>query len=313
MKKIIVSALLFVLIFGSVSLPHQVQAQTLVPTTPGFSTVSLDIRPEFDTPSVLVIYRLVLKPDTKLPATITFRLPARIGSPNAVAWVDPADGNPYNLNYQSSVDQNDLNITFMTTGNEIQLEYYDPALQKTGNHREFTYEWPGDFSIGAFNINIQQPLGATNTVISPSLGAGQKNDSGVEFYIGQIGSVAAGTSFKIDLQYDKASDAISAQQLPVQPSAPINSQTKGRTTITEVLPWMVGLLLIVLAAMIGWVIWNTRNSDEKKMRHGKRHTPSIAKVIRDDREEFVYCHECGQRAEDGDLFCRACGTKLRRS
>lgn len=310
MKNILSFALLIVIFIGSLLFPVNGFAQAPLTTNVNFSSIEVDIRPEFDNPQVLVIYRMVLKPDTKFPASITFRVPVRVGSPNAVAWVDPADSNLYNLTYQSRIDANYLYITFTTTGNEIQLEYYDPALIKEGTHRDFTYEWIGDFNVDNFSINIQQPLGATNTIITPNLGNPQKNDSGVEFYFDKLGVVSVGNTFKVDIQYEKSTDEISAQQLPVEPSAPINSATPGRTTIPEMIPLMAGGLLVILAGMIGWLIWNTRNSGGKKLGRGRRHSAST-KVQREDHDEYVYCHQCGARAENNDLFCRTCGTKLR--
>ncbi len=311
MKKFIGYTLMIILVFGLLQFPEVVSAQTTLTSNPRFASIEVDIRPEFDNPQVLVIYHIILKPDTKLPASITFRLPVRVGSPNAVAWVDPADGNLYNLTYQSRIDKDILYITFTTTGNEIQLEYYDPTLIKDGIQRDFTYEWSGDFDVDSFNAMIQLPLGATNTLITPNLGNPQKNDKGVEYYYDPLGSISTGNDFKINIKYDKSTDEISAVQIPVQPSAPINSATPGRTTMAEILPWMAGLLLIVVAGLIGWLIWNTRNSGGKKAGRGRRHSATV-KIHRDDLDEYVYCHQCGQRAENNDLFCRTCGTKLRR-
>jgi hypothetical protein len=311
MKNIISYTLLIIFMVGLLVNPGNVFAQTTLPSNSSFALIDLDIRPEFDNTQVLVIYHIILRPDTKLPASITFRLPVRVGSPNAVAWVDPADGNLYNLTYQSRIDTDTLYITFTTTGNEIQLEYYDPSLIKDGTHRDFTYEWPGDFNVDSFNVNIQQPLGATNTLITPDMGTPQKNDNGVDFYFASMGKISAGNDFKINIKYDKSTDAISAEQLPVQPSEPINSATTGRTTIAEVLPWIVGLLLIIIAGMVGWLFWNARNTGGKKSGRGRRHSVTI-KAQKDDHDEYVYCHQCGQRAENSDLFCRTCGTKLRR-
>lgn len=310
MKKIIHSALLAIIMAAAFLFPATATAQSTLPANPDFASIEVDIRPEFDNPQVLVIYRMVLRPDTKLPASITFRLPVRVGSPNAVAWVDPADSNLYNLTYQSRIEGDTLYITFTTTGNEIQLEYYDPSLTRNGIQRNLTYYWPGDFNVDSFLVNIQEPVGATNTVITPSLGDPKINDSGVVYYIAQLGAVSVGNAFKIDIQYDKSTDDISAGQLPVQPSAPINSATPGRTTTAEMLPWMAGVLLIILAGLIGWLFWNARNTGGRRSSHSKRHATAV-KVQKEDKDEYVYCPQCGQRAEKNDLFCRTCGTKIR--
>ncbi len=32
---------------------------------------------------------------------------------------------------------------------EVQIEYYDPGLQKNADQRHFEYTWPGDYAVDA--------------------------------------------------------------------------------------------------------------------------------------------------------------------
>jgi hypothetical protein len=276
-----------------------------------FGIFEVDIRPEFDNPQVLVIYHIVLASDAKLPATVTIALPGRIGTPTALAWVDPANGSMYNLTYQSKLEDDLVKVTFTTTGSEIQLEYYDPNLSKSGTVRNFTYSWMGKFDVDNFSIHIQPPVGAQKNIITPSLGDPQFSDSGVEFYYAKLGSISAADSFNINIAYEKLTDELSIEKLPVISTAPIDDLTTGRTSIQEIIPWIVGLFLLILAGSIAWWIWISRHSESRKDNRIKRHLSTLKTQKNEEREgDYVYCLQCGQRSAPGDLFCRTCGTKL---
>ncbi len=306
---------LLLLIFSlAVLLPFQsAVAQGTAPDQPNtLAVLEVDLRPEFDEPSVLVIYHIVISAETKLPETLTIRIPARAKQPNAAAWVDPADGNMYDLKYTTQPSGEWIEVTMISPGPEIQLEYYDPQLTKVGTQREYAYDWSGDFEIQNLSIHIEQPLGASNMSIKPNLGSPQKGENGVYYYYAKLGSVPQGTSFSIQMQYDKAEDTLSIEQLKVSASGPLNDQTLGRSTLKEFMPWLTAVLFVII---ISGGIWWFLSFNQRKLNMvdsaEKRHKRTF-KAILDGEEDHNYCHECGQRAESGDLFCRICGTRLRK-
>lgn len=298
--------------FLLVTVVTSVGAQNNNPAITHFAIVEVDIRPEFDDPQVLVIYHIVLAPDTKFPATVTIPIPARAKAPSAVAWVDPTDGSMYTLAYQSRTSGESLLITFSSTVNEIQIEYYDPDLLKDGEKRDFTYLWPGNFEVENFSILIQQPVGAKNMVITPDLGEPKASETGIIYYYSKLGAIKSEDSFSINMAYEKGTDALSIENLTVEPASPIDDSTFGRTTLKEVIPVIIGSFIIILVAAVGWWVWISRHAGgsvklTKRHRSAQRSSPSEEK-----EGDHVYCHQCGQRAAHGDLFCRTCGTKLRK-
>ncbi len=309
MKRILIYVILLTSVLISINSP--VSSQNILPGVTHFGVFEVDIRPEFDNPQVLVIYHIVLAADTKLPATVTIALPGRIGTPTALAWVDPADGSLYNLTYQSKLENDLVKVTFTTTGSEIQLEYYDPNLNKSGTGRNFNYAWMGNFDVDNFSIHIQPPVGAQKIVITPSLGGPQFSDFGVEFYYAKLGAITSTNSFNINIEYEKLTDELSIEQLPVTSTAPIDDSTTGRTSIQEIIPWIAGLLLLILACSVAWWIWISRHSESRRDNRLKRHLSAQKSQKNEEKEsDYVYCLQCGQRAAPGDLFCRTCGTKL---
>jgi hypothetical protein len=299
----------------SLLLPLNVSAQNGVV----FDKVEVAIWPEYDKPGALVIYHLALSPKVNLPADVSFRIPKAAGKPSAVAYQD-VDGTLTNLNYTTTADGDWNRISFSTLAPLVQIEYYDPGLTKTGTKRNFEYRWPGDQAVNAMSVQVQQPLNASNMQITPSLGSGQQQKDGLVYYDKAVGELKAGTPFSVKLAYDKKDDTLSFSSQPVQPAAPINASTPGRLTFQEVLPWILGGLGLLLVA--GGVLWYFISSRDQRVPAGHRHR-AAAVPARESRgraseagastttKEAIYCHQCGRRANAGDVFCRTCGTKLR--
>jgi uncharacterized OB-fold protein len=79
--------------------------------------------------------------------------------------------------------------------------------------------------------------------------------------------------------------------------------------MTGILPWvLVGIgLLLIGAGIVGFVTWQRGSQMTKAI---KRQKPRQQK---EGEDEFIYCSQCGKRAQPGDVFCRTCGTRLKRA
>ncbi len=303
---------LFLLLLWLVLLiPNGVFAQAEI----RFSSIEVDLWPEYDRPSMLVIYRMVLGAETPLPASVNLRIPVRIGVPNAVAARQP-DGSLINIPYdlQESGDWEILSFNAPTP--EIQFEYYDPALTKNGNRREFEFFWHADFAVDRFLMQVQQPMGASGMQISPSFGNGTTAGDGFVYYTSEIGSIPVGEAFTVRIEYQKDSDDLSLSGLPISPSGPLEEETTAGLDWQELLPWILGIIGVAL--LVGGGIWYWRSGKVKAQpqisRYRNRKKPDQMENIQDDESDgFIYCHQCGKRASTGDRFCRACGTQLRKN
>jgi len=242
---------------------------------------------------MLVIYHLVLPPDAKYPLDMEIRIPTAAGVPNAVAARQP-DGSLINLNYDQTPGADWSRIKFTATTPEVQIEYYDPSLIKDNDARHFEYRWPGDYAVQDFRIQVQQPTGASNMRISPSLGSGITKADGLVYYSSEIGSLPLGQSLAINIDYQKQSDEL-----------------RNRLTIMSALPWVIGGLGVLL--IVGGAIWYWQSGREQPdvKPKGRRRKPSARSEGTVEEEGHAYCHQCGKRALPGDRFCRACGSQLR--
>lgn len=280
-------------------------------TARGQSSVSFDqlnvlLWPEYDRPDMLVIYKITLSAATKLPAQIDLRIPLAAGAPYNVA-IEEVDGQLYTLNYTTSQDGDWLVISFTAPTSKLQIEYYDPELDKTDDRRDYVFRWPGDMAVDNLTVEVQQPLTAQQLQVAPNLGSWKTGTDGMQYYIEEVGSVPEGTPVTLKLSYLKSDDSLSVpDQAPLQPSQPIGPSTS-LLRFEGLLPYLlggVGVALFIGGGVWFWLISRKRSAEPARRRR------SASERLADDLE--VYCHQCGKRAGKEDVFCRSCGTRLRR-
>ncbi|MBI5054650.1 MAG: hypothetical protein HZB52_15490, partial [Chloroflexi bacterium] len=96
---------------------------TLAQTTSALSGMEIELWPEYDKPSMLVIFRGTIAPNVPLPTTLTFEIPSKF-TPLAVAYRDQ-QGLLYDLKYTTTAGANTAAITFSVPTTSFQFEYYD--------------------------------------------------------------------------------------------------------------------------------------------------------------------------------------------
>ncbi len=276
-------------------------------------SMQIDIWPEYDRKDALVIYRILLSAQTSLPAQISLRMPREAVQPYNFAYKD-VDNKLYNMQYNSTVEGDWLRITATSPAQEIQFEYYDSRLARTGTTRLFDYKWPGDLKVKNMTFRVQQPVNASAMKITPQQGTASV-EGGLTYYAVVVGAVEAGTTFNFQMSYTKSDDALSAASQPVQPSEPISTNQVANTGLTgDMTTIIIGFALGVVLIAIG-LFWYFRTQRREPAYTGRRrHAPAASEPSyrgNNDGDKSVYCHKCGKRSNPGDAFCRACGTRLR--
>jgi hypothetical protein len=277
-------------------------------------SVNVEIWPEYDKPSALIIYHITLPDQVRLPAEVSFRIPADAGRPHAVAWVSP-DKATFDMNYEPRTTGEWVEIQFSTPAQEVQIEYYDPGLKKTGSRRDFTYRWPANYTVENLSLQVQKPINATNMQFKPDIGSARAGNLGLEYYSYLAGKVNAGETFTLTMQYDKPDDILTdTRYQEVQPQEPLDNGVQGRVSLDQFLPWGVGGLGLLLIAAGSFWYWKTGRVSSTRTSAGRaRHAHSRAAKTAPETSsgEGTFCYQCGKKAAAGDAFCRACGTKLR--
>jgi hypothetical protein len=303
MKRLII---LFLIISFSI-IPFAVQAQEALI----IEELEVELWPEYDQPSMLVIFRVTLNSQVSLPADVQLRIPARVGDPLAVAIQD-LDGSLLNAPFERTVEGDWAIISVTASLPEIHLEYYDANLEIDGGRRQFDFSWISDYPVQSFSVDVQQPVGATELETTPAATQVNLASDGLTYHTIEMGGLLVNAPVTVAVSYEKQTDDLSFEGLQVQPSAPITTTTAGRGDITAYLPWLVGGLGVVL--LVGGGVWYWRagqaEPQPRKRSRGQR-VQSARQSAASDPKNDIYCHQCGKRAGGTDRFCRSCGTKLR--
>lgn len=281
--------------------PFAVQGQEAV----AFERLVVDIWPEYDKPSVLIIYRGLLSSRVSLPAQVTFQIPADAGQPNAVA-VRGADDQLLSVQYERVVKGDTAEISFTATSQEIQFEYYDPGLEKVDNQRSYVYQWPGHHAVQSIIFQVQQPRGSCTLEIWPAFGESYQGSEDLTYYRKSESKLEEGESRTIRIQYSKASDSPSVGDQPIQPGTPIEPQLSFSFRGWNLIPWLMGglgLLLILGAIGLYWWFGEKRTPQVQLDRKRKTQEPVFS-------DQVSYCPQCGSRTGENDRFCRVCGQRL---
>ncbi|MEJ5241678.1 MAG: zinc ribbon domain-containing protein [Anaerolineales bacterium] len=258
--------------------------------------VRVQIWPEEDKPSVLVLYDLKAPADASFPLTLEIPLPPQ-AELNAVAR---EEGNMLiTIEHQLIAGGEAVRFT-MTDAAFYRLEYYFP-YEKKGAHRHFVYRWPGTYAVRTFLVELKEPLGAQNLVTTPSLtNVTQLRD--FTYHSLTFNDLPAGKEIELSVDYDKTSDALNIF------SAAPTGQTITPSPWTRWIPLALGIsgILLILGGAIYY--WRSTVTAQRAMPStaGSRRRASKKQASSPN----LYCRKCGERAYPGDRFCRKCGAHL---
>ncbi len=265
----------------------------------------IELWPDYDQASVLVLLTGDLPADTKFPATVTLPYP-ETAQLNAIARIDGNDGQMKDDIFSSPAPGE---ITFITPDLRFRLEYYLPYTADN-SRRTFTFTWLADLSVNRFQLRIQQPIFASSLVTKPATLDVSKGNDGLTYYAFPVQVIPAGQSLSVQVDY-----IMTNAQLSVESVAPPGSNVKKASNLQEAelpaasntgtgLNWpivavVVGSMIIIIVFV--WQIATHRAASKRARTHPvKTKGQSLAK----------FCHNCGDPSGKDDKFCRKCGTAL---
>ncbi len=278
-------------------------------------TLQVELWPDFDQPSVLVLLTGTLPTGTDLPATVTIPLPPE-ATINAAARIDGL-GDFYSIDYDDSIPGQ---VTMVVPDSTFRLEYYAP-YSADGNQRSFSYDWQFDFDVEEISASVQQPSRASAISVSPEPTSVNSGQYDLTYHILPTRAVPAGTTYRIEADYELVRPELSATVIDVQQSNTVSSLEP--ETSTSIIPddgfnWLLVLAVAGIglagAAAVWFVVSNNRNRRRVvKPRPARRSKKGQARPSASSKTAGVakFCHECGEPAGAGDKFCRNCGTVLK--
>ena len=263
-------------------------------------SLDVDIWPDYDRASVLVLLTGTLPGDTQFPVSVTLPLP-EVAQLNAVARIDIKDGNMKDDIFSSTDPPGTL--TFITSDLRFRVEYYLPyTVVKT--QRSFNYTWLADITVNNFQLRVQRPTSASTLNTEPATSNVVRDGDGFDYYIFPARAVPAGQPFPLHVDYEMPTAQLSATSLSPQntsiqtPAIPATPSTG--SGINWALAATVTGGLIIIVALI-WQIASRRPSPNIRK-------PIDSRVERQSRAKF--CRNCGEPIDEGDRFCNGCGSEL---
>lgn len=280
------------------------------------SALAVELWPDYDRPSMLVLLTATLPEGTALPATLTFPLPAG-AEVHAVASFNEVGALMSDVDY--TVENERLTLT--TPSNRFRVEYYAP-YETEGNDYSYTFDWISDLAIEQATVVVQQPVAATDFRLSPAAASVAERGDGLTYHTLPPRAVAAGEPFTVNVAYTMEAPALSAPpQSPVDESA-ISTPTQeasGATSIGIDPIWLlVGAGALALAGG-AWYLGQRQGRTAARHRKPQPTRPDKKKPAPGNSSTATtlvagqtrYCHSCGRQAQPGDTFCRNCGTQLK--
>jgi hypothetical protein len=280
----------------------------LIPVATGFAqnpapvieALDIEIWPDYDKPSVLVLLTGTLPGNTRLPASVSLPLP-EAAQLNAVARIDSKDGNMKDDIFSSTDPPGTL--TFITPDLLFRVEYYLPYTVNQ-NQRSFDYTWLTALSVNNFQLRVQRPTSASTLNTEPATANVVRRADGFDYHTFPARAVPAGQPFSLRVDYKMTTAQLSATSLRSPntnmqtPSLPATPST-GSGINLALAAVVTGGLIIVVA-----LIWQIAS---------RRPSPNIRKPVdpRVEKQSLAkFCRNCGEPIDEGDRFCSGCGSEL---
>ena len=278
--------------------PQPVAAQT----PDRIASLSISVWPEYDDPSVLVIYDGAFANKDGFPREVAVLVPtgAKI---NATAYGN-SSGEFFNTDPWKTADAGNgwTRVLFTIPQPLFHVEYYYSPLQGSPD-KKMDYVFNAANAADSVQLEIQVPLKATNFKTEPVAATQTSRGHDFKYHVFQFSNVAAGQNLKVQVSYTKtdpnpsvANISIPANSLPSDSSL----SAAGTSTNNWILPVGIGSGGVALA-VLGFLAWRMRRDGEDEPRRRVRNKKNQSAV--------TFCHECGNPLRTQDVFCSKCGTR----
>jgi hypothetical protein len=268
-------------------------------------TLTIDLWPEFDQPSMLVIYSGSVA-DAAGPMELTFTLPPDADF-HVAAYIDGMDRLIEIPEREVSGDT----VTFTTPNGTFRIEFYDPALDTSSPERRYIYTYRGDYAVSTLTWSVQAPPAAENMTTEPA-GARTTGLYEMAYYVASVTDISQDEPVGVLVKYTKPDSALTADVLAQQAESVPEEEASSP---------LIPLLIVIALAVLGigaYVVWQTRKlttaastAAYRPARRGGRSAKqrSVTGAAPADQR---FCTKCGTQAANAtDKFCRKCGAALR--
>jgi hypothetical protein len=311
------------LALASLMLPSPAAAQDQ-PIT--LDTLTIDLWPEFDQPSMLVIYGGSVA-EAAGPVELTFSLP-RDAEFHVAAYIDEMD----RLIEIPEREVGENSVTFVSPNGTFRIEFYDPTLDTSRQERQYIYTYPGDYAVSTLNWSVQVPPTAESMTTEPA-GALTTGLFDIAYYVAAVTDISQNEPTGILVKYTKHDAALTTDARAQQPEPALEEESNNTA--------IIALLVVIALAVLGigaYVVIQTRRMavaastpvyrsarrggksgrrSKAVAEHGapvERGAPLMRRTAASTPASLRFCTECGtEAANTDDKYCRKCGAALRQA
>ena len=259
----------------------------------------IELWPDYDRPSVLVLLTGTLPADTAFPVAVTLPLP-ETAQLNAVARIDSSDGvmkDDIISTARSGV------IEFITPDPLFRLEYYFP-YRVNNNQKSFDFTWLADLSVNKLELRVQQPVSVNSLSTEPATEKVVKRDNGFDYHILPVQAVPAGQPFSVLVNYKMATAQLSVEQLPSRGAGLQAPELSSKSSAGSGTNWPI--VAIVVGGLIIVIFFVRQMASRRPLSSTGKRRPAEA----EEQSRADLCENCGKPVDEEDRFCAKCGTEL---
>lgn len=261
------------------------------------SQLKVGIWPEYDDPKVMVTYDGKFADQATFPTKVNFLIPKDAEDVHACA-IDP-QGKHECQAFEKDIKGEFANISYSLPRADFSvMSYYKPFKGEADKNFGFTFR--STYPIENLEINVQQPLKATNFKVDPASSDVRSDDKGFKYYVYTFNNVSIEKDFPFQISYTKT-----------DPNPSVEKQQEGSATTPTsggANPWIIMLTIVgaTLLAVLGY--WIAVGRQAAPARAGAKF--SSGKGMK--KPGIRFCPNCGSQVKYADNFCPDCGRKVKR-
>jgi len=281
----------------------------------------LSLWPEYDDPRVLVMLRGEMTPREAFPTSLVLPLPkgAEIVGAGMISEHNELLLHPHQVQSGDTHDSIQLNLPVP----RFFLEFYYNPFTTNDPQKRFTYAAPTSYPIETLQVDIQQPLKATDFTVTPSPMERLSDNQGFTYYQFTYHNVPQNQSHLFHVAYTKTTAAPSVQKQ--QPTPQEKSQGLARPNTTLV---AFTVLAGAIVLFLGWAyFFRWRQIRTAPLTNASVSLPSLADTLTtllqtsappSDTAPTIsptpttinFCTNCGRKLLPEDRFCAGCGKPI---
>lgn len=268
------------------------------PAGPALESLKVSVWPEYDQPSVLVMYRGRLAADVKLPATVRFFIPKKVRL-SSTSSINSSGEFEYDRAWKThqvkSTTETD-ELSYEVDSRDFQFELYMKPV-KGGGPRHIDFDFLPSVNIGEMMVEVQKPARAQKFKLEPASNQASVDKDGLETHLYQFKDLKPEEKLKFLISYEKP-DA--------RPSI-----TPGDTP-GAARPRTLALAIVAAFAVLLIVLWRVRVATMSAPQARPTGNKKNKKNTKNNAGQAKYCPACGETVGKKTGFCANCGEKIRK-